>query len=64
MIYDESGQRIDNLADEFRRRENYRGRKEESARQTQTITSGFDREVLRLTPRDVDFLKSCGIKVE
>ncbi len=29
-----------------------------------TITSGFSREVLRLTARDVEFLRSCGIKVE
>jgi len=29
-----------------------------------TITSGFSREVLRLSDRDVEFLRACGIKVE
>jgi len=29
-----------------------------------TITSGFSREVLRLTARDVEFLRACGVKVE
>lgn len=28
------------------------------------ITSGFSQEVLRLTPRDVEFLQACGVKVE
>ena len=29
-----------------------------------TITSGFDREVLRLTAADVKFLTDCGVKIE
>jgi len=29
-----------------------------------TITSGFSREVLRLSSRDVEFLRACGVKVE
>lgn len=28
-----------------------------------TITSGFSREVLRLSVQDVKFLKDCGIEV-
>ena len=29
-----------------------------------TLTSGFEREILRLTPLDVKFLTDCGIRVE
>lgn len=36
----------------------------ESTPATPTITSGFGREVLRLTAEDVGFLEACGIKVE
>ena len=30
----------------------------------QTLTSGFNRDILRLTPRDVKFLRDCGVAAE
>lgn len=29
-----------------------------------TLTSGFGKEVLRLTSRDIEFMMDCGIRVE
>lgn len=31
---------------------------------TEVLTSGFNRDILRLSPKDVQFLRDCGVAAE